>query len=102
MKVKEVKNSDESHFGWAIKCPGCGDYHIFDNRWTFNGNMEKPTFRPSMMAIWGPQENRIKNVCHSFVTDGRIQFLSDCTHSLKDQTVDLPDMDPLWNEERKA
>ena len=100
MKVKEVKNIDGSHHSWAVKCPGCNDYHLFDNRWSFNGDMEKPTFRESMKSTWGPQENRTKNVCHSYVTDGRIQFLSDCTHSLKDQTVDLPDIDPLWNEER--
>ena len=31
-------------------------------------------------------------VCHTFVTDGRIQFLSDCTHALAGQTVDLPDI----------
>jgi hypothetical protein len=30
-------------------------------------------------------------VCHSFVTDGRIQFLGDCTHALAGQTVDLPE-----------
>lgn len=33
-------------------------------------------------------------LCHSFVTDGKIQFLNDCFHSLKGQTVDLPD----WEE----
>jgi len=33
--------------------------------------------------------------CHSFVRDGRIEFLSDCTHALKGQTVDLPDL-PDW------
>jgi hypothetical protein len=33
------------------------------------------------------------SICHSFVTDGRIQFLNDCTHSLAGQTVDLPDFD---------
>ena len=30
-------------------------------------------------------------VCHSFIRDGRIQFLGDCTHHLAGQTVDLPD-----------
>lgn len=30
-------------------------------------------------------------LCHSFVTDGRIQFLSDSTHDLAGQTVDLPE-----------
>ncbi len=29
-------------------------------------------------------------VCHTFVTDGRIQFLGDCTHVMAGQTVDLP------------
>ena len=28
-----------------------------------------------------------------FVTDGKIQFLGDCTHALAGQTVDLPDME---------
>ena len=31
---------------------------------------------------------------HSYVTDGRIQYLSDCTHPLAGQTVDLPDVEP--------
>lgn len=29
-------------------------------------------------------------VCHSFIRDGQIQFLSDCTHALAGQTVPLP------------
>jgi hypothetical protein len=31
--------------------------------------------------------------CHSFVEAGRIRFLNDCWHDLKNQTVDLPDLD---------
>lgn len=34
-------------------------------------------------------------VCHSFVVDGRIQFLGDCTHELVDKTVDIPDFDTV-------
>ena len=30
-------------------------------------------------------------ICHSFVKDGQIQFLSDCSHELAGQTVPLPD-----------
>lgn len=30
-------------------------------------------------------------VCHSFVRAGKIEFLGDCTHALKGQTVPLPD-----------
>ncbi len=35
--------------------------------------------------------------CHTFITDGRIQFLGDCSHKLAGQTVDLP----AWPEERE-
>lgn len=30
--------------------------------------------------------------CHSFVTNGKIQFLNDCTHDLKGQTIELPEL----------
>jgi hypothetical protein len=33
--------------------------------------------------------------CHSFVTDGRIQFLGDCTHHPVGQTVPLPPWDEI-------
>mgnify|MGYP007013250410 CR=1 FL=1 len=29
-------------------------------------------------------------VCHSFVVDGRMQMLGDCTHALAGQKVDIP------------
>lgn len=37
------------------------------------------------------EQTKVEKVCHSFVTDGRIQFLADCTHDLAGLTVDLPD-----------
>jgi hypothetical protein len=60
-----------------------------DKGWQFNGDVEKPTFTPSLLAFNSPPPN---GRCHSFVKDGRIQFLGDCTHELKGQTVDLPDI----------
>jgi len=76
-------------------CPGCGYYHspttksknLQGAQWTFNGNLEKPTFTPSILVSKDNPQYR----CHSFVTDGRIQFLDDCFHELKNKTVDLPD-----------
>lgn len=83
--------------------------------WSYNENPASPTFSPSILMRTGhyiPSEqgkrcwcdyNREQiaagkepagfecGVCHSFVTDGRIQFLSDCTHALAGQTVDLPE-----------
>jgi len=100
--------------GIAFWCPGCVRGHVITVRedgvhaggaWGFNRDGDRPTFAPSVLAT-GSQElteeqrqsimdgGRIETVrwrCHSFVTDGRIQFLSDCTHALAGQTVDLPD-----------
>lgn len=92
-------------------CPGCDEVHGIvhgaGNAWTWNGDLELPTFTPSIL-IRGNQWPRDEypeyyksrhpdvapggdTVCHSFVNDGRIQFLGDCTHALAGQTVDLPE-----------
>lgn len=76
----------------GIMCPACKIIHDFDDSWKFNGDYYKPTFRPSM--LWKPHDDKSKltgEVCHSWVTNGKIQFLGDCTHELKGQTVDLLD-----------
>lgn len=88
----ELKNVDGSHGGWLIECPACGFGHLFDKRWTFSGDVERPTFRASMLVHEDPNVPSRKR-CHSFVTDGRIEFLSDCGHAMAGQTVDLPDID---------
>jgi hypothetical protein len=91
----------------TFRCPGCDDVHSVwvgegpGIRWGYNGNAEKPTFTPSVLVTYpaNPEaderfkEWRTERRCHSFITDGRIQFLADCTHSLAGQTVDLPDWD---------
>jgi len=71
----------------AIMCPACKFLHVFRG-WTFNGDYYKPTFSPSMLV----NKNRLSTnapVCHSFVTDGQIRFLGDCTHEMKNKTVPL-------------
>lgn len=61
--------------------------------WDFNGDFERPTFSPSMLArcTLGPEKR--PHVCHSFVRDGRIEYLSDCTHAMAGQTVELPEVE---------
>jgi hypothetical protein len=80
-------------------CPGCDTCHVVrvaePSPWGFNGDGDKPTFTPSVLVRY-PGEDAGQNgappaICHSFVIDGRIQFLGDCTHALAGQTVDLPD-----------
>lgn len=95
-------------------CPGCRTGHQVGIEppaaviWGFNGNGDAPTFTPSVLVrgtqierdangrwtgewLRGADGNPLASVCHSFVTDGRIQFLGDCTHATMGQTVDLPD-----------
>lgn len=83
-----------------FECPGCEMVHRIMHgfglgpRWDWNGNLETPTFTPSVLVRYQWSEG--ERVCHSFVTDGRIQFLGDCTHALAGQTVDLPE----WEDEQ--
>jgi Family of unknown function (DUF6527) len=77
--------------GFVFWCPGCDEVHQIwtEGRgranWDFDGNLENPTFSPSLLVTW-------KNwVCHSFIKAGQIQFLSDCTHHLAGQTVPIAD-----------
>lgn len=95
-KVMELQNQSGGHWAWMIFCPACRHGHAFDSRWTFNGDMEKPTFRASFLQYETPPKGPFKGHfrCHSFVTDGRIEFLSDSTHAMAGQTVDLPEMPP--------
>jgi hypothetical protein len=78
----------------VFHCPGCEYSHPFEieatdgsGGWIWNGSMDAPTFSPSLLIHGGGSSPR----CHSFVTDGRIQFLSDCTHKLAGQTVEIPE-----------
>lgn len=114
---KTLRQSGQSLIFW---CPGCKHGHRIvigegpGPRWGYNGNPDKPTFTPSILVTGSdltekgwvdyrawceagtPERNgeafeSAPTVCHSFVTDGRIQFLGDCTHALAGQTVDLPE-----------
>lgn len=67
--------------------------------WTWNGDTEKPTLRPSVLTQGcekpTDQELETRNFvrrefrCHTWVNDGQAQFLDDCTHELRGQTVDM-------------
>lgn len=95
-KVKVFQASEGGRIA-LFHCPGCDYGHSFkldtpqENGaiWKWNGNVEKPTFSPSLLVFETNPDVR----CHSFVRDGKIQFLGDCGHKLKNQTVELPEYD---------
>lgn len=60
------------------------------NNWSWNGDTERPTVKPSILIqfpLWGGGKNPLR--CHTFVNDGMVQFLQDCSHELAGQTVEL-------------
>ena len=91
--------------GYAHWCPACGEMHAFATdgpnsngaRWTFDGNLEAPTFQPSMNIKtgryadpdWVDDGDDRGTVCHYRLIGGKISYLSDCTHELKGQTVSM-------------
>lgn len=78
-------------------CPGCeGGHgvpvngHKSGNGWEWNGSLNSPTLKPSVLVNVGGS-NPTAPICHTFITDGKIQFLNDCTHALAGQTVPIPE-----------
>ena len=106
-RVKHVTDGSGGHYGYRFECPGCGEPHVIPIKphpkgWDFSGDESAPTFSPSihvqpskrclcrdaqgeMIVVDTPR-------CHSFVRAGRIEFLTDSTHALAGQTVDLPEI----------
>lgn len=111
-----LRSTDDN--GLVFWCPGCNHSHRIQHgagngpRWGWNGSITAPTFTPSVLtqgvapitdeqhAVYmatGELPEAVPFRCHSFVTDGRIRFLDDCTHALAGQTVDLPEWSEVQN-----
>lgn len=80
--------------------------------WTWNGDTDNPTLKPSVLNTSGHfnekhngecwcdyNRNHPDNPsdfqcfrCHSWINDGHAQFLEDCSHEFKGQTVPLPEV----------
>lgn len=119
MKVRTVQHQKgDGHPDLMFWCPAClcghgvwtgGNSSASGGEWTFNGNFEKPTFRPSLLItqkVWVPPvtaenmeqfnknpwpQKEVERRCHSVVTDGMIAYCKDCTHELAGKTVPMED-----------
>lgn len=98
MKLREVRDTSLKLVGYSFRCFGCGHDHVIDvPRWQFDGNMAKPTFSPSIKCTTGSYANPKyidpeglpPTICHFFIENGNIKYLTDCTHYLKGQTIEL-------------
>ncbi len=83
----KLKQHDGGFHWW---CPGCNCAHRVNisktgpPQWEWNGDMEHPTFSPSMLSVGQYQ-------CHCFIRAGIIEFLADCTHALAGWKTPLPE-----------
>jgi hypothetical protein len=87
-------------------CPGCQCGHAVTvsappewgggrARWTFDRNMEAPTFGPSVLhpGVKPAGEWRGQPRCHLYVKAGQLEFLGDCEHALAGKTVPMVDLE---------
>lgn len=77
-------------------CPGCFSWHIVpyqgeDICWEYNGDINKPTLKPSIKIEYTYGETHEYDCCHSVITDGQIKFEPDSTHHLSGRTIELPE-----------
>lgn len=113
--IKLAKSWRTSDGRIMFYCQGCNCHHAINDSWSFNGNYDSPTFSPSILVRgteytkkgWDeydewtktkimPPSGRfetIPTICHSFVRDGKIEYLSDCTHELAGQTLEIEDIE---------
>jgi Family of unknown function (DUF6527) len=111
----------KSSVGYLFYCPGCEEIHSFrvggDNKrpqWTFNGDVERPSFAPSLLNFTVYDENnkrlpegKRRTLCHLFVKTGEelakvkpdidrsrsyIHYCGDNPHKLNGQIVPLPEL----------
>lgn len=91
-KIKEILPGRYAHHQFLYFCKGCGYMHAFalkkeGGHHDFNDDLENPTVTPSLVQNFTPGK-----MCHSIITDGKIQYLGDCWHELKEQTIELPEI----------
>lgn len=116
--ISKILRKTTTGFIWW--CPGCKQSHGINvgqssgPNWSWNNDPEKPSFSPSVLVRGTRQdltdeeevqfdkdaetltreqllEHPVYSFrCHSFVENGHMRFLSDCTHELANQTVPIP------------
>lgn len=96
-QLLDIAGSDP-HKRLVFYCPGCKCDHgvpipPHSKAWSWNGSVDKPTLSPSILVTYNGldagKDDAPQAICHSFVKDGQIQFLSDCSHELAGKTVEL-------------
>lgn len=103
-KLEPVTNEAGEVIGYVFRCLGCGEIHQVavqphenenGESWTFNGDLEKPTFNPSIVNRWEsqPSTTKLPKRCHLYIVNGNILYLFDCTHDKAGEVVEIPEIE---------
>lgn len=110
MAKAHKQESDNGRVDILYHCLGCkhlhsvcvkGDAAYTGPVWGWNGSLDSPTFTPSVLFWLDHRKDEDleeyeyveKSRCHTFITDGVVQFLNDCAHELAGKTIELPSYD---------
>lgn len=69
-----MRRGATTFFHW---CPACEQMHPLPDTWTFDGNLEQPTFSPSFRQL----RVRDGKDCHYNIEAGEIVWHADSWHS---------------------
>jgi Family of unknown function (DUF6527) len=115
-EIRPWVNSTNGEHGIYVHfwCPACDDLHAIEievpaKAWEFSVSVDDLVTVSPSIAVTGTQwpegahfhkgshnvEPGGKTTCHSFIRNGKWQFLSDCIHALANQTVEMVDL-PDW------
>lgn len=61
--------------------------------WTWNGDVAKPTLKPSIKAEYFDWDAKEMRICHVWLNDGMVQHLADCTCGKAGITEPLEEID---------
>ncbi len=87
--------------GYAHWCPGCNRMHVLPSSWTFDGNLDAPTYSPSFKhtCVINPAGRApFVGTCHYILTAGVLNYCGDCDHSMIGRSVALPDLPPEYRD----
>lgn len=104
-KVELVYVTDSEYKAILFDCQGCKSPHCvnLDERraglpvWKFNNDLDNPTIQPSYLSYVPKYDNKGNKIgkdtiCHFWLKDGKIEYLTDCKHELAGKTVEMKDI----------
>jgi len=92
--VRHEHEGSVTIYHWCTACSCCHGFQV--PRWSFNGDIEAPTFHPSMrLSVPMKMDSAEKRtICHYVLMGGVICYCSDSPHDFAGMSVPLEDIPP--------